>query len=93
MQRKLQGSLKRIILEGHRLKDGIEKEYRSYRGERTFEVRARTLTREWSLKVAKWAGNAEDILQEIDSVPPTQFKLLSRTNVPRGGGERKVGDY
>ena len=91
MQRELKGSLKRIILEGHRLKDSIEKEYRSYRGERTFEVRARNLTREWSLKVAKWAGNAEDVLQEIDSVAPTQFKVYRGPIVPRGGGEEKWG--
>ena len=91
MQRELKGSLKRIILEGHRLKDSIEKEYRSYTGERTFEVRARNLTREWSLKVAQWAGNAEDVLQEIDSVAPTQFKVYRGPIVPRGGGEEKWG--
>jgi hypothetical protein len=91
MQSVLKGSLKQIILEGYTLKDGIEKEYRSYRGEKTFEVHARNLTRGWSIKVAQWAGNAEDVLQEIDSVARDQFKIYRGPTVPRGEGDEKWG--
>lgn len=87
----LKGSLKQIILEGYILKDDIEKEYRSYRGEKTFEVHARNLTRGWSLKVAKWAGNAEDVLQEIDVVAQEQFKVYRGPTLPRGRGDEKWG--
>jgi hypothetical protein len=91
MQSEHKGSLKQIILEGYRLKDGIEKEYRSYRGEKTFEVHARNLTKGWSLKVAKWAEDAEDVLQEIDFVAQEQFKVYRGPTLPRGRGDEKWG--
>lgn len=46
VQSELKGSLKQIILEGYTLKDGIEKEYRSYRGEKTFEGSCAKLNKE-----------------------------------------------
>ncbi|HSL04372.1 MAG TPA: hypothetical protein VK901_12660 [Nitrospiraceae bacterium] len=90
-QSELKGSLKQIILEGYTLKVGIEKEYRSYRGEKNFEVHAQDLTRGWSLKVAKWAENAGDVLQEIDFVAKQQFQGYHGPIVQRGAGDEKWG--
>ena len=92
VQSELKGSLRKVILEGYTLREGIEREYRLFRSQRTFEVNSQDLTRTWSLQAASWAGNAEEVLQEIDFVAKEQFRVYHGPTVPRGGGDEKWGN-
>ena len=92
VQSELKGSLKKVILDDYTLREGIEREYRLYRSQRNFEVNSQDLTRTWSLKAASWAGNAEEVLQEIDFVAKEQFRVYHGPTVPRGGGDEKWGN-
>lgn len=88
----LKGSLIKIILEGYRLRDGIEREYRQYKKEKTFEVHSQELARTWSLRAAAWAGNAEGTIQKIDFVAKEQFRVYHRPPASREGGDEKWGN-
>ena len=88
-QNELKESLIKRILEGYRLRDGMEKEHRLFKGKTTFNPLAQNLTRTWRFKAAAWAGNAEDVLSKIDLVATEQFRAYRGTTVSGGEGDEQ----
>ena len=91
-QNELKESLIRLILEGYRLRDGIEKEYRLYKANTTFNPLSQHLPKTWRLKAAAWAGNAEDVLSKIDFVATEKFRVYQGTTVARREGDEQWGN-